>query len=446
MLQWAAKHVFYPLWDIKERAGRLAELRHLQDSQFWPAQRLAEIQLRRLQDIVRHASETSDFYRDHYRGIELQVSSLDDLRRFPIVSKTDVREHWQRMISTQYSLSELTEARTGGSTGKALVVYFDKTCQEYRNAAAMRSDAWAARDLGTKTAAIWGNPPKYESLRDRTRNALLNRLVYLDTMALNEESILDFVKMWREQHPRVIFGHSHSIYILARFLRQLKISDVRPQGVITTSMMLLESERAVIEAVFQCAVTNRYGCEEVGLIAAECPAHSGLHVNSEHVIVELLRPDGSAANNGEEGEVVVTDLINRGMPLVRYRVEDVAVWSQQPCECGRGSPTLSKIVGRVADFLIKSDGTLVAGVSLVERTLTAIPGLDQMQLVQETREHLVANVVAGGSFSDQSLSSLRQELSEVFGSAMTIDIRLLPGLPQERSGKYRFSICKVALE
>ncbi len=441
MMQWISKHISYPLWEIKEGADRLAELRRLEQSQFWSGDKLLELQLQRLPQIVAHAAATTQFYGERYGQVGV-VDSLDLLRQLPTVSKADVRQHWQQMVSRDYPLVSLTEAKTGGSTGKALVVYFDKVCQEYRNAAAMRSDRWAGRDMGTKTAAIWGNPPKDESLRDRLRNSLLSRLVYLDTMALNEQSVGEFVRMWRTERPKVIFGHSHSIYILATFLRKLQVDDVRPQGIITTSMMLLENERAVIEDVLKCKVTNRYGCEEVGLIAAECPDHDGLHVNSEHIIVELLRPDGAPAGPGEEGEVVVTDLMNRGMPLIRYRVEDVAAWARQPCRCGRGAPTFSRVVGRVADFLIKVDGTLVAGVSLVERTLTKISGLDQMQLVQETREHIVANVVVGSAWGEESLAQLRRELDEVF-HPIRLEIRVLSGLPQEKSGKYRFSICKV---
>ena len=148
-----------------------------------------------------------------------------------------------------------------------------------RNAAAMRSDRWAGWDIGMKVAAIWGNPPIADTLKKKLRNALLDHFIYLDTMSINEMSVRQFLEDWRRQQPQFIFGHAHSIYILATYLKRLGIENLRPRGVIATSMMLLEPERQVIETIFNCQVTNRYGCEEVGLIACECEQHEGLHLN-----------------------------------------------------------------------------------------------------------------------------------------------------------------------
>jgi phenylacetate-CoA ligase len=444
MMELIARHIGYPVWEIKERAERLRELKRLEISQFWPREKIEAMQLERLREIVAHAVATCDYYREIYTRLAVPpIRTLSDLTALPIVSKQDLRAQADRFLSRAPGPGTLFEARTGGSTGRALTVYFDKRCQEFRNAAAMRSDRWAGRDMGVKTAAIWGNPPTDESLKDRIRNALLSRLVYLDTMALNEQSVDVFVQMWRKERPKVIFGHSHSIYMLACYLQRRGIADVRPQGIISTSMMLIESERKVIEEVFACAVTNRYGCEEVGLIAAECPKHEGLHINWEHAIVECLRPDGTPAGPGEEGEVVVTDLVNRAMPLIRYRIEDVAVPSARACSCGRPAPMFERIVGRVADFLVKTDGTLVAGVSLVERTLTKLDGIDQMQIVQESINEIVLNVVPGPQFTREVEDALLGEFREVFGTQPTIVVNKVQALTQTAAGKYRFSICKV---
>src|SRR5262249_55172685 len=160
--------------------------------------------------------------------------------------------------------------------------------------------------------------------------------------------------------------HSHSLFMLARYVCEQKIVDLRPVGIISTSMMLLPSERAVIETAFGCKVTDRYGCEEVGLIGCECERHRGFHLDIEHLFIEFLRPDGAEAAPGEEGAIVVTDLYNHGMPFIRYRIEDVGVPTDRLCECGRGLPLMERVTGRVADYLKRQDGSLVAGVSLVE--------------------------------------------------------------------------------
>ncbi|MGH7146274.1 MAG: phenylacetate--CoA ligase family protein [Nitrospiraceae bacterium] len=334
-------------------------------------------------------------------------------------------------------------AKTGGSTGKALEIFCDRRCEELRHAAEIRSNRWANWDVGDKVAALWGNPPLPRTLKQKIRNALHDRLIYLDTVNLSERSMTDFVQDWRRYRPAVLFGHSRSLYMFARFLQEKSIDDIRPKGIVSTSMMLLQPERELIEKAFLCKVTDRYGSEEVGLIACECETHSGMHLNIEHLYVEFIKDDGTRARPGEEGCIVVTDLMNKGMPLIRYKIEDVAVPSDKQCPCGRGLPVMERVTGRTADFLVKPDGTLVAGVSLIERTLTAIPGIEQMQVVQDRLGELVVNIVPMPQFDQRGADRLVAEFEKVFGSETDIRLRYVQNVRQEPSGKYRFAICNV---
>jgi phenylacetate-CoA ligase len=307
----------------------------------------------------------------------------------------------------------------------------------------MYADSLAGWTIGERTAAVWGNPPVAETAKQKLRSYLLERTIYLDTMDLNPKSMIAFVNKWREFQPQVIFGHSHSIYIFAKYLVANHIFHLRPKGIVATSMMLLDHERDVIEEAFACKVTNRYGCEEVGLIAVECEKHKGMHINSSHIILECLDENNYPVEPGLPGKLIITDLNNFGMPLLRYRVEDVGVLSKHHCECGRTTPLLEKLEGRVADFLKKADGGQVAGVSLVERTLTKIPGIEQMQLVQEKLHEIIINRVKGPEYTVVTDQELLLEFTHVFGENVTITIHDVEKIPQEKSGKYRFSICKL---
>lgn len=444
MLEWAAKHVFFPLWELKTGGKRRSYLAELERSQWQRPEDVRSAQWRGLEVLVRDAFKNVPYYQGRYGslGFDGKLSSWAGFEALPLLTKGEVRENVQTMLSPDIGANELVEARTGGSTGTALTLYFDKACQQRRNAAAMRSDAWAGRVFGMKVAGIWGNPPKIEGIRDKVRNALLDRTIYLDTMDIREQSVGDFVLRWRRERPQIVLGHSHSIYMVAKYLRELGVTNLRPKGIISTSMMLLANERKVIEDVFECLVTDRYGCEEVGLIASECEMHCGMHVNAEHVVVEVLRDDGRPAALGEPGNVVVTDLTNRAMPLIRYVVGDMAVASGKTCGCGRGLPLLERLVGRRADFLKRRDGSLVAGVSLVERTLTAIPGIDQMQIVQDELAALSVRVV-GKAVTYESEQALVGQLAAVFGTGVEISVRRVAELDKTPAGKYRFSICNV---
>ena len=445
MLTWISKHIFFPLWELKDGARRGEYLRLLNETQWWEPERIRQQQWNRLREIVAYASRHCPYYATRLAevGVSVDIKDWDEFRRIPVLTKQDIREQGTRLLSREFAREDLVESRTGGSTGKALTLYCDKQCQELRNAAAMRSDQWAGWDIGMKVAAVWGNPPVANTVKKKLRNMLLDRFMYLDTMQINETSVVQFVQEWYREDPKVLFGHSHSLFILATFLRKLEIRDLRPQGIISTSMMLLDPERRVIEEVFRCKVTNRYGCEEVSLIACECEKREGLHMNLDHVIVEFLRDDGTQAAPGEEANIIVTELINRGMPLIRYRVEDMGMSSARNCACGRSLPLMEKVVGRRADFLKRPDGSLVAGVSLVERTLTAIPGIEQMQLIQNQANEIQAKLVTDDQWSQNSEAALRHELQSVFGGQVKIDITQVAKLDQTGAGKYRFAICNI---
>jgi phenylacetate-CoA ligase len=438
--------IAYRLWDLKEGGVRLAEAKLLKLSERQLPNQLKIDQEARLNLLMQHAYKTSAWYRGVIDKIGMDINqpiTVEDLKKFPITTKLDIRDNTEKFISNSFSKEHLARAKTGGSTGVSLNLYFDVHCQKLRNGAQLYADAFSGWKPGARIAAIWGNPPQAITFKQKVRSYLLERMIYLDTMDLNSATMHEFVVRWRKFQPDMIFGHAHSIYIFAKYALENNIDDLLPSGIVATSMMLLDHERAIIETAFKCKVSNRYGCEEVGLIAVECEMHQGMHINSPHIILECLDDNGQPVANGAAGKLVITDLNNVGMPLIRYRVEDMGSLSNRVCGCGRTTPLLERLEGRVADFLKKPDGGLVAGVSLVERTLTKVAGVEQMQLVQESLHDIIIHRVKGSDFTAQTDSLLLKEFREVFDESILLTIKNVEKIPQEKSGKYRFSICKI---
>jgi phenylacetate-CoA ligase len=437
--------VFEPLWDLYERSQRLATFRELERSQWWPPERLAKLRSRRLNRIAIHAATTSPFYRERFAaaGIEpLKVRDITDLADLPPLRKSEIRAEGLRILSEDFRPEELVPAKTGGSTGEALQIFCDRRGIERRSGAALRADTWSGWRLGQPVAAVWGNPPHPRTWRNHLRNRLKDRRFYLDTMKIDAAAIDRFVAEWRRWRPGLLYGHAHSLFLLAEELRARGVV-LRPRGIVSTSMMLLAPERRAIEETFGVPVTDRYGCEEVSLVACECERHDGLHINAEHAYVEVLRDDGSPCAPGEDGRIVVTEFVNFGMPMLRYDVGDRGAASARTCPCGRAAPLLEGLTGRSADFLVAGDGSRVAGISLIERTLTRFDGIHQLQLVQTSHRELVANLVPGRGYGPEIARSVTEELRSHLGADLTVSIRELERIPQERNGKYRFAICEL---
>lgn len=420
--------------------------RRLEQSQFLPPEAMSRLQWVRLKGLLDYVATRNPYYRRTFDRLHLRpddIRSIRDLALLPVLTKDDVRRNAFQMISEGFSLPKLLQFKTGGSTGTPLTIYIDETTSELRNASAWRTDRWAGWDLGEPVGAVWGNPVLPDTLPAKFRHWLLTPYLYLDTMRLTEDSVRIFAERWQRIRPSILFGHAHSLFLLARYVARLGLCSIQPKGIISSSMALLPQERQLIERTFSRRVFDRYGCEEVGLIGSECEKHDGLHLNSDHLVVEFLKEDGTPAQPGEFAHITVTDLLNRAMPLIRYRVEDIGVPSDRFCSCGRGLPLMEKVVGRRADFLTAPDGTKVAGISLIENTLTRLPGIAQMQIVQQSLDLIVLRLVPGPDFSAATEHALVKYFKSLFGMSAHIEISLVPEIPPEPSGTYRFAISHV---
>lgn len=446
-LAYLIRYAIAPAWALWERSPYLRHHRRLQQTQFDPPERILQRQWERVVPLVEHAWNTTSFWPRRLREAGFTSGRIDSWEQFgkiPLLTKADLRAHQQAMLSEAYRDAELHHRKTSGSTGVSVHVVVDDAAQQFHRACTLRSDQWTDWRLGERVAAIWGNPEYLKrGWRGRLRNALLDRATYLDTLKMDEAAMDRFAKELRRRPPVLLFGHAHSLYLFAEFLRCRKSADIRPRGILSTAMVLHDWERKTIEEVFECPVTNRYGCEEVSLIACECERHEGLHINADALYVEVLRRDGTPAAAGEPGMVVVTDLTNRAMPILRYQVGDMAVLRGRRCGCGRGLPMLERVEGRVADYVVTPRGELISGISLTENFAVMVPGIAQLQIVQEELDRFVFRIVRGPDFGEVSLATIRSLVAERFGPDVRYQCDYVSRIPQEPSGKYRFCTSKV---
>ncbi len=447
MIPFIRRNIIAPLWTLKSKSPKFPYFKKLQASQYLPKEVIEANQWDKFKDILSYSYQNNQFYRKLFEqhGIKPDdIESISDMKKLPIITKSQIKENYDSIISNPYRNTSLLSSKTGGSTGTSLKLKKTENCTELKNACALRSDHWTGWRSGEPIAAVWGNPDYPESIKEKLKNFLFTPYFFLDTMNICDSSVLEFAKNWKRIQPTLLFGHAHSIFVLSQFLEKLKISLIPPKGIITTSMMLLDNERLFIEKIFKSKIFDRYGCEEVSLIASECEKHEGYHLNIEHLIIEFVKKDGTDAKPGESGDIIVTDLLNKVMPMIRYKVEDVGMPSLKKCSCGRGLPLMEKITGRVADFIRKEDGGMVAGISLIERVLTNNKGIQQLQIIQNKMNELTLNIVKEkAEYSVETEQILIQELRSILGPNINCLPVYMERIKQEESGKYRFCISNV---
>jgi len=339
--------VVAPLWAMKERSPYLKHYKRFLRTQYRPLEQVREDQWNRLKKLLDHAYTHTAFYRERFGNLGItpaDIHTWHDFERLPLLTKDDIRANRDRMVADNIPSDRLFPKKTSGSTGVSLSFFVDDDSMQWKRGCTLRHDEWSGWRIGERVGAVWGNPEYKKSWRGYVRNFLLERMTFLDTLRMDEEAMTTFHAQVMKEKPTLLFGHAHSLYLFAKFVQQNRFSPIRPKGIISTAMVLHDFERSLIEDIFGCKVTNRYGCEEVSLIACECEAHQGLHVNMDTLNFECLR-DGKPALPGETGAVVVTDLTNYGMPFIRYLVGDTARMAARPCSCGRTYPLIESLEG-----------------------------------------------------------------------------------------------------
>lgn len=439
------RNLIYPL---KLRLdGHWAEQRYLREyerSQFFSIDEIRQLQLQRLQHRLRHAYENCPYYRQRWDAAGVHpsdVQKLEDLADYPILTKVDIQRHRDEMVARDHSPDQMFLDQTGGSTGTPISYYQSYDVDLSRWAFTRRHNAWAGYRVGDKAAWVWGAPRDLPppTLKNRLRQYLLEPTIYLDTAHFTDEKMHAFNDRLKRFRPKVIFAYARALAHLARYLRDRNQAVYRPHSIVTSAEVLEPADREVIEQVFGCPVFNRYGCREVGVLASECEQHSGLHTTAEGLYFEIVVGD-RLAKPGEIGKVLVTDLLNFAMPLIRYQIGDMAAIDPDPCPCGRGLPRLRSVAGRVTDFVVGSDGRLVSGVFLATYVIAKRPSLGQVQIRQETQGELTYKIAPpqGEQTAQADLDFLRNATREYVGGGTEVKIEFVDELASEASGKFIF--------
>ncbi|MBC8876217.1 MAG: phenylacetate--CoA ligase family protein [Planctomycetes bacterium] len=445
------RNVLYPLdrWRTRDSA----ELRYLHEferTQFLPREEIRERALERLKRVLEHAHRRCPFYRrrsDSVGFIPGDLNSLSDLSALPILEKRDIQHHRDDMVATNWSRDDLIQDQTGGSTGAAISFFLshDRKCS--RAAATWRHNRWAGWDIGDRVAMVWGSTPDIpeNTLKWRLRNLLIDRNLCLDTGHVTESKMRSFHHALKRFRPKIIQAYAKSLALLAEYLDSHNLEPYQPQAIVSSAEVLEPADRERIERVFGCPIFNRYGCREFSVIASECPEHNGLHTMGEGLYIEVVRGD-RPARSGESGAILVTDLLNLAMPMIRYRIGDVGVLDESTCPCGRGLSRLQSVEGRITDFLVGNDNRLVSGVFLATYVVAKLPGLGQVQLHQDAPGHVLYKIAMGAASSvppKSDLGFLETETKRYLGDDTKVEYEFVRELPAEPSGKHRFCISKV---
>jgi phenylacetate-CoA ligase len=217
---------------------------------------------------------------------------------------------------------------------------------------------------------------------------------------------------------------------------------LRVPRILCTTELLDAQGRQTMKECFGADVFDIYGSTEFKDVAWECPSHEGYHINADNLLVEIVQ-DGAPVPPGVEGDILLTTLTNRAMPLIRYQVGDRGVLSESACSCGRSLPLMRAVTGRLADYIRFPDGRRMSPYELVN-LLEEIPGLRRFQIHQRDDFALDLNLVVSEGAGGPVAARVQEVLKSKVGLALPLRVRIVDQMPVSAEQKFRLVLSDLS--
>jgi phenylacetate-CoA ligase len=449
------QHAMVSLRGLQLRVGRArtseirAHLAFLLESQRWPAERFRDYQSAQLRAVLRGA------FRDvpHFRELAARLGCAaedfrapEDLALLPVLTKAEVRGREERFASEALRGAPRTVNFTSGTTGTPMRTFETRGSFSKRWAFVGRLRTWAGvpDPIYPRRAQFTGRGivPDTEARgagpfwrRNLAGNALL-----FSTVHVSPATAPAYAAALAAYRPDLVEGYPSAIAMLARMALRMGLALPRPAAVITSAETLRPEDRAVIQQAFGCRVHDQYASSEPSCFWGECE-HGVMHESPEYGVSEVLDGEGRPVGPGEEGTVVVTSFLNPLMPLVRYRLGDVAVRGPDaPCACGRDMPRIERVVGRMDDTLYLPQRGYVGRLDPVFKGLAHVV---EAQIVQESLELIRVLLVPDDGFTPELEAHFVHNLREKVGGEVRVVVDRVEAVPRGANGKFRAVVSRV---
>jgi Coenzyme F390 synthetase len=386
-----------------------------------------EMQLKKnkfkLEKLLQYSKENIPFYMNIKKDPAYYVDNYNLWLELPIVKKEYVQKDWTRFVESKDIVSSpgVKVAYTSGSTGTPL-----KIIKSLKNEIYLTKKLWKTRQVWNKDIMDWRLLYLYRNIESSKIKVLRigDQKDYLD---LSEKNLINYLDEIEIFEPQWMIGPPIGVTRLAmccndnyKFSNKMKMIEVYGE-------LLLPYQRNLIERTFGCKVANHYGAREFGVISYECP-YNKMHAWEDEFFLEVLK-DGNPVNSGEEGELFITALNNRIMPLIRYKIGDIVklIVQNEPCKCGNESSiVLEPVDGRISDLVFTTKKIISTSIfdTLFSRFIIEYPdSVREFQVIQKSERNFEIQVVAGVNFSNSRVDGLVKELEDLLDGATVSIVR-----------------------
>jgi phenylacetate-coenzyme A ligase PaaK-like adenylate-forming protein len=386
-------------------------MRRAQESERLPPAAFAALQEQKLRDLLRFAADRAPFYARLYQGIDVERAPLTAL---PPINKEQIQQHFDEVVtdgrlhleevrrfclestpqSSPFYLGELVALMSSGTTGLRGCYVWD---------AVTLADAIAVGLRQSNRGGAPAGPQRLAAIIQVDPSDATNVLMSLIPASVGAKRLIEirqeFAAIVAELNafqPTLLAAYPYMLWLLSEAARDGRL-HVRPRRITSSADVLTAADRAALRSVFGVEPNNYYCSTEVPYLAWECDAHDGLHVNADYVLLESVDAANRPVPAGALGDkILITNLSNRVMPLIRYEMSDQVEWTTGDCPCGCRLPRIRTVAGRV-EHLLSLPGTGESRARIVEEYVDDIvgrlDGVTRYQVIQDGPARLIVNVI-----------------------------------------------------
>ncbi|MFA5294497.1 MAG: phenylacetate--CoA ligase family protein [Methanoregulaceae archaeon] len=402
----------------------------------------------RLRALFLHAYHHTRYYHQIFDQIGIIQDDYVDLaliKEIPVLTKEIIRKNFNELISDDYQKRGWFYNSSGGSTGEPIKLIQDKQFLRWAKATNYYyyKNILGIDQPAVKKVIVWGSERDIFTgtfgIKTKLSNYITNTIL-LNSFRMTPEDIERYINTINEYKPEFIRGYAGSLYEICSYAEKNDLSIYSPKIIESAAETLNDEMRDQIERIFGTKLYNFYGSREVSNLAGECKKglmHPFMFWNYQ----ELLDQHNQHIKEGENGKVIVTNLFNYSMPLIRYEIGDTAILGPEQCSCGNVLPTYKKVTGRITDHFRLKDGTTIPAEFFIHLIGVVYLRGDilKFQVIQEDYEILKILVVTNKNLTDSYMIDIESKIKVVMGPNCRIIWEFIDDIPKTPSGKYLYT-------
>lgn len=440
---WIAKNIVLRVNDKIRKQMVLKYYSEFEKSLKYSPDKLSEIRNQKLVELIKHAYDNVLYYKELFDANGLtpnDIKTLDDLKLIPPLTRKLLQNNKEKLIDRNNKYRYVSRGSSSGSTGQAVTYYHDEFGSSAGVAAHYIGWNLGGYNFGDKVLHIWGNPSiskHWMTKSSKIKSKLLNVDKFPAYTLSNKDSFQNLVNIINKNRYDVIDGYTNAIYLLAKFIEDQGVEIYRPKTVFTTAENLQEYQKVVIERNIG-KVFDEYGCGEINGIAYQSVQTQDYLIIDSHVVVEFDK-----LNFDNKNPLIITDLDNRIMPLIRYQNGDLAMKG----DMNKDVPYFNKlkeISGRMSDIIeLPGGGNLVVPSFFGSFLLKDISSIVQYQVHKVAKDKLEIYFVAKNSFDENEHFKILSSLKEYLNEKIDYEVFFVDELNVEKNGKFKLVIDKT---